>query len=101
VGIEKAINAISVGLGYGWIPKHRIKEQLDNQQLKTLKLQSGSSYSTSLYLIQANKLNPGPGTRQLASIIRSKLEKNRCKNRYHAKNEIFYLYSIADTKSPK
>jgi len=74
--IEKAINAISAGLGFGWLPERSIQQQLNNHQLKTLNLRDGSIYSAPLYLIYANKENPGPGTERLAEIIREEVKRH-------------------------
>jgi DNA-binding transcriptional LysR family regulator len=74
--IEKAINAISAGLGFGWLPQRSIQQQLNSHQLKALKLRNGSIYSAQLYLIYGNKENPGPGTEQLATIIREEVRRN-------------------------
>jgi DNA-binding transcriptional LysR family regulator len=74
--IEKAINAISAGLGFGWLPERSIQQQLNSHQLKALNLRNGSVYSAQLYLIYGNKENPGPGTEQLATIIRDEVSSN-------------------------
>jgi hypothetical protein len=49
---------------------------LKDHQLKALNLRSGSIYTAQLYLIYANKENPGPGTEQLATIIRDEVRRN-------------------------
>jgi DNA-binding transcriptional LysR family regulator len=67
--IEKAINSLVAGLGFGWLPEHRIQPLLDSGQLKPLNLASGKQYTAFLYLLFANKQNPGPGTKRLADII--------------------------------
>jgi len=74
--IEKAINSISAGLGFGWLPSHSIQQYLKSRKLKILNLQSGSVYKAPLYLIFAQKDNPGPGTKQLAKIIKSEIDNN-------------------------
>jgi len=68
--IEKAVHTICAGLGFGWLPTHSIQQQLNEGQLKALDLRSGSNYSAPLYLVFANKENPGPGTKLLAQIVR-------------------------------
>jgi DNA-binding transcriptional LysR family regulator len=73
--IEKAINAVSAGLGFGWLPQRSIQQQIDNHQLKALNLRDGSIYSAALYLLYANKENPGPGTERLAAIIREEVRR--------------------------
>ena len=74
--IEKAIDAISAGLGFGWLPERSIQQQLNSRKLKALNLRDGSIYSAALYLIFANKENPGPGTKRLATIIRDEVRSN-------------------------
>jgi DNA-binding transcriptional LysR family regulator len=49
--IEAAVEAICHGVGYGWLPLHRVSALLANGQLKRLPLASGQVRKTSLYLV--------------------------------------------------
>lgn len=48
--VEAAIDAISVGVGYGWMPLERVKRALENGALYRLPLASGTVRQTPLYL---------------------------------------------------
>ncbi|WP_315707921.1 LysR family transcriptional regulator [Brenneria uluponensis] len=49
--IEAAIDAISHGIGYGWLPIDHIEKQLQSGELVPLPLMYGQTRSTSLYLV--------------------------------------------------
>jgi DNA-binding transcriptional LysR family regulator len=67
--IETATKAVCEGLGYAWLPRHRIQSLLDKGILKQLALREGGIYSVKLYLVYGQSRNPGPGTRQLAEML--------------------------------
>ena len=68
--IETAIEAISNGLGFAWLPLHQVKEKLETGQLKRLNLLEGQVYHAQLHMTFGHS-SPGPGTRLLAEKIRS------------------------------
>jgi DNA-binding transcriptional LysR family regulator len=70
--IDTAVTTISHGLGYGWLPRHRIQSQLDNRQLKVLPLTSGQNYFTHLYLAYGQE-HPGPAAQLLGELIREQV----------------------------
>ncbi|WJV55897.1 LysR family transcriptional regulator [Pectobacteriaceae bacterium CE90] len=49
--VEAAIEAITHGVGYGWLPESRIRHWLDCGELKPLPLIQGAHRATSLYLV--------------------------------------------------
>ncbi len=59
------------GLGFGWLARHKIADQLESGSLKALPLRSGQKRRISLALVVANAERPGPAACQLVSIIRS------------------------------
>ncbi len=67
--IETATKAVREGLGYAWLPRHRIQPLLDEGVIRPLALREGRSYTAKLYLVYGQPGNPGPGTRQLAEIL--------------------------------
>jgi len=67
--IETAITTITEGLGFGWLPTHKIHQQLESDQLKILNLQHGKTYFAYLYLVLGHSENPGPATIKLSEII--------------------------------
>ena len=67
--IDKAITTISSGLGYGWLPQHQILEQIQQQRLKHLPLESGQRFRTHLYLTFGQEF-PGEASKLLANLLR-------------------------------
>ncbi|MCF6236666.1 MAG: LysR family transcriptional regulator [Gammaproteobacteria bacterium] len=69
--IDTAVETVSSGLGFGWLPKHKIESLLDGGTLKPLKLKEGQQRATFLYLIFGHPESVGPATQQLADIFSS------------------------------
>ncbi|MFN2348505.1 MAG: LysR family transcriptional regulator [Thioalkalivibrio sp.] len=67
--LDTAAAAVGAGLGFGWLPLHRIQEALDRGRLKALPLSAGLQQSASLYLIFRDQDNAGPATRALARVL--------------------------------
>ncbi|MDH5601756.1 MAG: LysR family transcriptional regulator [Gammaproteobacteria bacterium] len=74
--IDSALSAIEHGLGYGWLPRYRVSEQLKQGSLKALLLEQGASYKAFLFISFAHPQNIGPATRELATIIKDVVKKN-------------------------
>ena len=68
--IDSSLQLIRNGMGYGWLPRHMICEELQRDTLKELPLREGKIYTTSLYLVYGNPQHIGPATRQLADILK-------------------------------
>jgi DNA-binding transcriptional LysR family regulator len=66
--METAIAAVSNGLGFSWLPRHRINTLLNQNILAPLPLTEGAAFNSSLYLIL--KSNPGPGVCLFSEILR-------------------------------
>jgi len=73
--IDSALSAIEHGLGYGWLPRNRIIEAIEDRRLKPLILEQGSSYKAYLFISFGHPQNIGPATRELADIIKKTVEK--------------------------
>ncbi len=67
--LDTAVAAVSRGLGYAWLPEHKIGGLLEQGTLARLPLVEGGRYRTTLYLIFADCANIGPATRQLADLL--------------------------------
>lgn len=50
--LDWAIGALRHGLGYAWLPRHRVQRWLDGNQVRMLPLRHGATYKTRLYLVQ-------------------------------------------------
>ncbi|HJV06666.1 MAG TPA: LysR family transcriptional regulator [Chromobacteriaceae bacterium] len=72
---ETAIATVEQGLAFGWLPYHRVREQLESGRLKPLPLVSGQVRKASLYLISANPAGAGPATCYLADCLRQQVTK--------------------------
>lgn len=72
--IDSAVSAIEHGLGFGWLPRHRLIDALDKGHLKPLQLEQGGSYSGKLSMSFGHPQNIGPATYELAEIIKKTVE---------------------------
>jgi DNA-binding transcriptional LysR family regulator len=73
---EKRIALLCAGLGFGWIPRHLIREPLASGRLKPLPLREGQRRREPLYLIFARPQLAGPATRRLGELIRACVAEN-------------------------
>lgn len=64
------LEMIAGGLGFGWLARHKIEEQLAAGTLKALPLRSGQKRRLSLALVVADAERPGPAACQLVAIIK-------------------------------
>lgn len=53
--IEAAIEAVCHGVGYGWLPLHRVSGQIERGELRALALLAGERRKTPLYLVFDNE----------------------------------------------
>jgi DNA-binding transcriptional LysR family regulator len=67
--VEAAIEAVTSGLCYGWLPRHLIENELESGRLVELQLGSRSQRLVALTLSFADEDRAGPATRALASIL--------------------------------
>jgi len=74
--LESARKIISNGLGFGWLPKNEIEQQLKNNELKLLPLNEGDKHTALLHLVYADLNRVGPATKQLAEILQRVSTKN-------------------------
>jgi DNA-binding transcriptional LysR family regulator len=68
--IDKAVEALLSGLGFGWVPLHQVDSYLDEGVLKELPLREGGHRWASLYLIFGQPQRIGQATAKLAEILR-------------------------------
>ncbi len=78
--LETATTAVRNGLGFAWLPRHRIEPLLRSGELQRLPLREGRSYLSTVYLIFGPQGEPGPGVRQLATILRQVAADSGIKN---------------------
>jgi len=68
--LATSIQAARMGYGFAWYPEDSIRDELAQGTLKPLRLREGAVRFVELYLIIAERDDPGPGTLRLARIIR-------------------------------
>jgi DNA-binding transcriptional LysR family regulator len=71
--VATSIQAVTMGLGFAWLPEKHIEEELRTGLLKPLPLREGVMRETPLYLILANPDFAGPGVKRLAKIIKESI----------------------------
>ncbi len=64
-----SIEAIKAGLGFGFVPKEKIRKELERGELCVLPLEKGFERVITLYLIVANQVHAGPATKAVAESI--------------------------------
>ncbi|MDX1655190.1 MAG: LysR family transcriptional regulator [Candidatus Competibacteraceae bacterium] len=64
-----AIDALRRGLGFAWVPREHIRQELEQDLLRPLTLTEGASARRELYLIYADRDNAGPAARRLGEIL--------------------------------
>lgn len=69
--LKTSIQALSLGLGFAWVPVEHIRGELASGLLKPLPLAEGGSRRAELYLVFADPDSAGPGTRALAETLMS------------------------------
>lgn len=67
--IQTSIHALKRGLGFAWIPREHIQNELQTGVLKPLPLQDGATRQAVVNLIFADYDNAGPATRRLAQLL--------------------------------
>lgn len=67
--LDSAIKVLRHGLGYAWLPKYQIQKWLDAGQLRILPLAGGTSYKTSLYLIEGRSVTEDSAAARFAEAL--------------------------------
>jgi DNA-binding transcriptional LysR family regulator len=65
-----SIGAATRGLGYGWYPEYRIRDEIAAGSLKPLPLRESGQAIAQMYLVFADRDAAGPGTLRLAELLR-------------------------------
>ncbi len=69
--IDRALSTVLHGLGFAWLPHHRISAYLENGELMILPLAQGQSFRTHLYLSYPHPEQVGPATRLLTEHLQA------------------------------
>ncbi|BFM49671.1 LysR family transcriptional regulator [Marinomonas sp. THO17] len=76
--VQSALEIVVSGVGFAWLPKADIGEELQNGKLKRLNLVSGAERNFHLYAIFGKGERTGPATRLLVELLQE--ECNVCPN---------------------
>lgn len=69
--VQSALEIVSNGIGFAWLPKADLMEGLELNNLKRLKLISGSERSFHMYAIFGKGERTGPATRLLVDLLQA------------------------------
>ncbi len=67
--IDTAIETVLYGMGFCWLPHHKIEKKLTDGLLKAIPLREGSLYRVPLHMAFGQQEIPGPATRLFAEIL--------------------------------
>ena len=67
--ISTSVDMIRKGLGFAWLPRHRVDEYLDSGELRELPLESKTSRQVTVNIVYADKDRAGPATQALAGLF--------------------------------
>ncbi|MEH6813620.1 MAG: LysR substrate-binding domain-containing protein, partial [Motiliproteus sp.] len=67
---DAALDLLNTGLGFCWIPEHRVREQLKSGALKQLQLKDGNVRRIPIYLVVPRPDQLGPCGRELLMQLR-------------------------------
>lgn len=68
--IDKSVETILNGLGFGWLPMHQVRQYIEQGRLTPLPMSEGQRRYSHLYLVFGQPGHVGPATQQLAEILR-------------------------------
>jgi DNA-binding transcriptional LysR family regulator len=68
--IDTAIETIVHGMGFCWLPRHKIEDKLEAGILKALPLREGAVYSVPLHMAFVQQEYPGPATQLFAEKLK-------------------------------
>lgn len=74
--MRTSIEALTQGLGFAWIPKEKIKNELDLGLLKILPMEIDSARDVPLYIAFSDRDEAGEAINYLASLIKKQCENN-------------------------
>ncbi|GGN33220.1 MULTISPECIES: LysR family transcriptional regulator [Marinomonas] len=77
--VQSALEIVVSGIGFAWLPKADIHDELDSGKLQKLNLVSGSERNFHLYAIFGKGERTGPATRLLVELLQA--ECNSCPKR--------------------
>lgn len=71
-----SVDAVKAGLGFAFLPEHRIRESLASGELRQLALETGRQRSIPLSLVITDPNHAGPATKTIAKTLEQAFEQN-------------------------
>lgn len=68
--IDTAIETLLHGMGFSWIPRHKITDKLQSGKLKVIPLREGAMYRVPLHMAFGQQEHPGPATQLFAAQLK-------------------------------
>lgn len=68
--IDTAIETVVYGMGFCWLPSHKIEDKLQAGTLKAIPLREGASYRVPLHMAYGQQEYPGPATQLFAEQLK-------------------------------
>jgi DNA-binding transcriptional LysR family regulator len=69
--LETLESALCHGIGYGWLPRHRIRNLLESGKLRPLPLLNISAYKSNFYLVHGRPAIRSAEAEQLAEVLQN------------------------------
>lgn len=69
--LKTSIQALKRGLGFAWVPREHVREELESGELRVLPLEHGGSRYEQLYMVFADPDSAGPGSQELARVLQA------------------------------
>lgn len=74
--IDTAIETVLHGMGFCWLPRHKIEDNLQAGTLKAIALREGATYRVPLHMAYGQQEYPGPATQLFAEKLKLVVTKN-------------------------
>lgn len=70
--LSTSIKALAAGLGFAWVPRRHIAQELESGALQPIPLLEGSQRTAQLYLIYRDRDGAGPATRAMVELLQQR-----------------------------
>ncbi len=74
---KDSVSYLKAGLGFAFMPRHFIEQELESGEFKALPLEYGSRRQVASHLVYADRSNAGPGTKALAQALMEACKRHR------------------------
>jgi DNA-binding transcriptional LysR family regulator len=69
--VDTAVSALCEGMGYAWLPRHRVEGWLARGVLAVLPLHPAHKYRAHLYLVSGHSMTPRSGVKAFADLLKN------------------------------